>query len=827
MTSENPHRIVADAAGAVKQSGQTHSTASPPPLQPNHMATVAQALSIDETACQFLHLILPDHGPYIVFVNEPNGRKRNVFASTIEELWSIIKREDAAGHAAYHACASFKEAKHDPPGAPRAQRRFGRRKHNARGARSLWGDLDVGEGKPYPDWLSAAKAAAAFCRATGLPIPLCVVSGYGLHIYWPLQKMLERETWERYARGLKALCVKHGLHIDPARTADISSVLRTPGTHNRKGAQVRDVICGPFHGPYPIEAFSLLLEYGEQCSTKEPSRAGLFESLGKLPEYLASIPGRNLAEIVTRNLAPNFPPSFGAIIAEHCEQVGALRDSKGNLVEPLWYAALGVLAFCADGDRLGHEWSSGYPGYTEPQTQDRLDRARAFGPTTCAKFHSLNPTVCERCPFWRKINSPIKLGRVDTADKVTDQSDPAPLQQPNSDLRDPEFPFPLRWHGEKDNPTIKPEWLVKQLLPKTGAGLISGQWGTCKTFVAIDLAMSAMTGTKFAGRSVKRTGGVLFLAAEGASEIPIRLFGLVKAKCPGRNGKLPFAWVEGSPTLTTNRAIEQLARIAKEAADRMWSEFSVELALIIIDTMAAAAGFTDENSSAEGQAAMNVLNNISKRTGALVLACDHFGKAVETGTRGTSAKEAAADVVIACLGERTQAGNVTNLRIAVRKLRGGATGVETAFTLRTIDMGVDEDQEAITTCAIDWCPVNVAPPPEASKGQGWPKSTTLFRAALLTVIETHGREQKPFPDRPAVRAVELEKVHEEFDRRYPLDGMDRRKALNKRRQVFKRSREEAQARGLIGGREIEGKFLVWLVEPVQAPPTGQPSVTPA
>ena len=38
------------------------------------------------------------------------------------------------------------------------------------------------------------------------------------------------ETWARYAHGLKILCVKHGLHADPTRTADISSVLRTPGT---------------------------------------------------------------------------------------------------------------------------------------------------------------------------------------------------------------------------------------------------------------------------------------------------------------------------------------------------------------------------------------------------------------------------------------------------------------------------------------------------------------------------------------------------------------------------------------------------------------------
>jgi hypothetical protein len=44
------------------------------------------------------------------------------------------------------------------------------------------------------------------------------------------------------------------------------------------------------------------------------------------------------------------------------------------------------------------------------------------------------------------------------------------------------------------------------------------------------------------------------------------------------------------------------------------------------------AQFNDENSSAEGQFAVNVLNDLSRRTGALVIACDHFGKMIDTGT---------------------------------------------------------------------------------------------------------------------------------------------------------------------------------------------------
>jgi hypothetical protein len=241
----------------------------------------------------------------------------------------------------------------------------------------------------------------------------------------------------------------------------------------------------------------------------------------------------------------------------------------------------------------------------------------------------------------------------------------------------------------------------------------------------------------------------------------------------------------------------------------------VDLVLIIVDTMSAAAGFKDENASAEGQLAMNVLNELSRRTGALVIACDHFGKMVETGTRGTSAKEAAADVVIACLGEKTQTGHVTSLRIAVRKLRSGATGAETAFSLKTIDMGVDADGEAITTCVVDWTQVTVGPPPQAAKGQGWPKSTALFRVALVTTLKLHGRYQPVAPVGPPVIAVELDRVREEFDKTYPVEPGDRTKQLNNRRQQFKRSCTTAQSRDLIGIREIDGKFMVWLTRPTE------------
>ena len=317
------------------------------------------------------------------------------------ELWQKIKVANAAGCTAYHACASYREARYDPTGTLPSERRFGRTKRNAHGAKAFWLDIDAGPGKPYPDWRVAAHAVAEFCQATRLPRPLIVLSGLGLHVYWALVQTLDPEKWQRYASGLKALCVQHGLKADPARTADITSVLRTPGTHHRK-LGIRLVYSSQLIGPYGLEQFAVLLSAEpvvRKAGSKKPRTENEF---GPLPRHLEKRPFESVSETLGRGLSKNFKPSFAELIVENCEQIRALRDTKGGLPEPLWYACLGVLAFAQNGERLAHEWSSGDPRYTWEETQDRLERARQLsGATTCRRFHDLNPQVCERCKFWR------------------------------------------------------------------------------------------------------------------------------------------------------------------------------------------------------------------------------------------------------------------------------------------------------------------------------------------------------------------------------------------------------------------------------------------
>src|SRR5262249_2345884 len=138
----------------------------------------------------------------------------------------------------------------------------------------------------------------------------------------------------------------------------------------------------------------------------------------------------------------------------------------------------------------------------------------------------------------------------------------------------------LHWHGEAP-PNETRTWLMQDLIPEVGSGLVSGQWGTFKTFVTIDLAHAVMTGESFLGFNNGRRGGGLFIGQEGANEVAIRLQGIVETRARVGNGsRAPFCWIDRCPPLIETDAAASITALAKRVADHLKSEFDLPLALI-------------------------------------------------------------------------------------------------------------------------------------------------------------------------------------------------------------------------------------------------------
>ena len=368
------------------------------------------------TTLAFLDLILPDEGYRCAFIHHT---KRNYFFISNAELADFVLKMDGAGNTVYHACATYKEASE-------------RKQTNVAAVRSLWADIDAGPGKPYPDAMAAARAVVAACVAAKLPVPLFVCSGRGLHIYWPLATDLPPSDWLSYAKGLRTVLQRAGLHFDPARSCDSASLLRPPGTHHRKETTPLPVVMGNTVPRYDLTLFAHVLE---AQYVDIGFRACPDHLIRRAPEHIAAgISSVSSEPIIT----------YSNQIAEQCGQVHRLRETRGNIAEPFWYACLGVLAFAADGDRYAHEWSSGYPRYSADETNKKLDQARRLtGATTCAHFAGVEPATCEACPHWQKIKSPISLGI--RRDQPENQIQGDSLQQATTSISLPRLPRSFSW----------------------------------------------------------------------------------------------------------------------------------------------------------------------------------------------------------------------------------------------------------------------------------------------------------------------------------------------------------------------------------------------
>ena len=402
--------------------------------------------------------------------------------------------------------------------------------------------------------------------------------------------------------------------------------------------------------------------------------------------------------------------------------------------------------------------------------------------------------------------------------KPESDSEPAPELEEDPPLAEPQQQLPPMFaHGDPDQRPVK-RWTIRKLMPVCGCGLLSGQWGAFKSFMALEIAAAVMTGQPFNTYLVRRQCGVLFLPAEGADEMRVRLEALVREKC-GSVARAPFRWFEAVPMLLHPGGLELLIAMARQADVSLQQEFGLPLGLVFVDTVAASAGYAmqgAESDSAVGQQVMRVLRQAAEATDSFWCGIDHFGKDVTQGTRGSSSKEAAADLVLACLGERELSGRVRNLRLAVRKCRGGPSGQEFPFSMREVaDPQPDEEGNPITTLVVDWTAPAAPPGPGSDPWEGERRTDArqamlLLKRVLMAKLAEHGVELEVTTGGPVMRGIDQELVREEFYQQTPADGTERQKQ-DFRRKRFARTINRAIEKRLIGMREIGPLTYLWLL----------------
>lgn len=247
--------------------------------------------------------------------------------------------------------------------------------------------------------------------------------------------------------------------------------------------------------------------------------------------------------------------------------------------------------------------------------------------------------------------------------------------------RNPNALFPLISAEDFQNlPDL--DWLVKNVIPASGLACIFGQSGVGKSFNALALAAAVALGLAWFSHPTRQCG-VVYVALEGKEGFRRR----IRAWEIHHDRKFPVGvgFLVEAFSLDSDDDVGRLAATIRE-----WGGAG----LVIIDTLNKAAAGADENSSSDMGRLIGAAAALQRLIDGVVLLIHHPGKDSSRGLRGHSSLIAALDTVIEL--ERDGSRHYWTLV----KSKDGQDGITHAFDLSVVEIGQDDSDKAITSCAV-------------------------------------------------------------------------------------------------------------------------------
>lgn len=196
--------------------------------------------------------------------------------------------------------------------------------------------------------------------------------------------------------------------------------------------------------------------------------------------------------------------------------------------------------------------------------------------------------------------------------------------------------FPL--HDYADN-VQDPTWLIPGMIPAYGIGMLYGESGSYKSFIALDMALSLAFGIPGQWGAPPVKNDILFLAGEG----PVAT---AKKRWP--------AWMEWQNIEFRNDHRFFISPAVPVYTDTTgWENVKTDLlelkakpSLIVIDTLTRLITGLDENSAKDASLVTKFMEDLARYFECFVLAIHHTGKDQNKGARGSSAFYANMDTVL-------------------------------------------------------------------------------------------------------------------------------------------------------------------------------------
>ncbi len=481
------------------------------------------------------------------------------------------------------------------------------------------------------------------------PATFCVDSGGGFQIGWMFPESIPatpetREAVKAQARGL-------GLSLGGDATFSIDHLFRLPGTVNHPNAKKRSLgrtdapalvvsmdmtrryklddlakVAPPVAPKAKVDATLPEIDYGTVLDVAQMGDAAMPENLRTYREML-----RQWHRYDTVMDGPDRSKRDIALTSE-CIRLG--------LTDPTDIAC--VVFSVAPEKLLEEEDNNRGERYARRMLADRLAKVKGpgamFGDTDATAEHNDGPTP-------EKPRTRIDL--------LTDEQ----LQT-----------------------MPDPRWLIGRHIPETGFGILFGDPGTYKSFLALDMGLSIAAGFRdwYGDPIAQDAGAVLYIAGEGAGAFKLRIRAWKKQNWV-EDEMMPadrFRVVTASLNFMRHEDIVELLAVVDASGLK-------RIALIIIDTVSRAIPGADENKQQDMSIFVNACDTLRDRTGAFILGIHHAAKSGDM--RGSSVIPGGGDAIFRV--ERKKGQNY--VRLTCTKQKDAPDQWHNSYRLNLVNLGGD------------------------------------------------------------------------------------------------------------------------------------------
>lgn len=239
----------------------------------------------------------------------------------------------------------------------------------------------------------------------------------------------------------------------------------------------------------------------------------------------------------------------------------------------------------------------------------------------------------------------------------------------------------------REQARVAPKWLIKGWIEEGQTVDLFADWGTGKTFLAIDWMLHLAAGKDWNGCRVKAPTSVVYVVGEGWQGWPKRVEAWEQ-----QHERRVDGWVAHNAPINLFR-MEDVAHL-REQTDYLQPK------LFIFDTWSACTAGADGNADKDVKIAVSNLNYL-KENGATVLVLNHPGHAVKDRSKGSSVLHGAVDITIKLATENGDR-NDPRLILSNDKNRDQAKAQDVALLRQDIWLEgiVDDDGEPTSTCVI-------------------------------------------------------------------------------------------------------------------------------